>query len=352
MKTVDDVFDPARNSLNAIRLVLAATVIVSHSWLVNGLGLPPMVGGTDPGLVAVAGFFAISGYLVTSSRLRSSSLWSYLWHRFLRIYPAFIVALIVVACVFAPLSTIIDPSSDVDWGSAGLYVLSNAGLYLQQITVDHTLINNPFPFVWNVPLWTLFYEAICYLIMGLLVSLTPRRLLGPALVALLAICTSISLSFQIWPGTVVLPILENLTSLGSFFLAGAVLYQYRARVPSSGLLAVIAIALGVLLATVGVFKPLAAIAIAYVMLYAGSRVPLTAIGRSNDISYGMYIYGFPAQQLTMLMLGGAVLPIWLFAIVSVVVAVPLAWLSWLAVEKPALRLRRVWRWPDAIRIAP
>ncbi|KJC63679.1 acyltransferase family protein [Agreia bicolorata] len=352
MKTIDDVFDPARNSLNAIRLLLAASVIVSHSWLVNGLGLPPMVGGTDPGLVAVAGFFAISGYLVTSSRLRASTLRSYLWRRFLRIYPAFIVALVVVAFVLAPLSALIDPSSKVDWGSAGLYVLSNAGLYLRQVTVEHTLINNAFPFVWNVPLWTLFYEAICYLIVGVLVSLVPRRMLGVALVALLAVCTALSMSFHLWPGFMILPILENLASLGSFFCAGALLYIYRTRVPSSGLLVAVAIVLALLLATLGLFKPLAAVAMAYGVLYAGSRLPLTGVGRRNDISYGMYIYGFPTQQLLILVLGGAMLPVWLFAIASVAATIPLAWLSWLGVEKPALRLRRRDRRPDSIRVAP
>jgi len=352
MKTIEDVFDPARNSLNAIRLLLAATVIVSHSWLVNGMGLPPMVGGTDPGLVAVAGFFAISGYLVTSSRLRASSLRSYLWRRFLRIYPAFITALVVVAFVFAPLSALIDPSSQVNWGSAGLYVLSNAGLFLRQVTVEHTLINNAFPFVWNVPLWTLFYEAGWYLFVGVLVSFMPRRLLNLAWIALLAICTTLSLIFHLWPGFIVFPILDNMASLGSFFCAGALLFAYRTRIPSSPLIAAIAVVLAVLLCSLGVFKPLAAVAVAYLVFYAGSHLPFTGVGRRNDISYGMYIYGFPIQQLLILVLGGAALPLWLFALSSVAATVPLAWLSWLAVEKPALRMRRRGRRTHSIRAAP
>ena len=133
MTTVGEAFDPDRNSLNAIRLLLASAVIVSHSWLVNGLGLPPMVGGTDAGLVAVAGFFGISGYLVTASRLRSSSLRAYLWRRFLRIYPAFLVVLAVTAFVFAPLSTLLDGRSTIDWASAAGYVLNNAGLFVRQL---------------------------------------------------------------------------------------------------------------------------------------------------------------------------------------------------------------------------
>lgn len=352
MKSIADVFDPARNSLNALRLIFAATVIVSHSWLVSGLGLPPMLSGTDPGLVAVAGFFAISGYLVTSSRLRSWSLLSYLWRRFLRIYPAFLVALVVVAFVLAPLSTVIYPASQVDLGSAGSYVLSNAGLYIRQVAIDGTLTNNAFPFVWNIPLWTLFYEALCYVVVGVLVSVVPRRMLGSALGALLVASTATSLLFHLWPGQVVLPIVDNAASLASFFAAGALLYIYRS-VPASGALAGVAVALAILLATLGVFKPLAAVPVAYAVLYAGSRLPLHRIGRSNDISYGMYIYGFPVQQLTMLLLGGAaVLPLWLFAIISIVATVPLAWLSWLGVEKPALRLRRLRSGTNKTRVTP
>ncbi|KQR24019.1 hypothetical protein ASF79_01915 [Agreia sp. Leaf335] len=342
MKTIDDVFEPSRNSLNAIRLLLATAVIMSHSWLVNGLGVPPMLNGTDPGLVAVAGFFCISGYLVTSSRLRSRSLVGYLWRRFLRIYPAFVVALIVVALVFAPLSTLVDPRNSVDWESAVTYVLSNAGLFVQQTTIDHTLVDNAFPYVWNIPLWTLFYEALCYVLIGLLVSLIPERLLGASLVVLLVLSTTVSVTFRLWPGTFPAPVLDNFASLASFFLAGSLLYRYREKVPSSVILATLLVALAVVLAIAGLFKPLAAVPIAYAMIYLGSRLPrsFTRIGRRNDISYGMYVYGFPVQQIIILVLGGATLPIWLFAIASVILTVPFAWLSWLAVERPALKLQR------------
>ena len=341
MKTLADVFDPARNSLNAIRLLLAATVIVSHSWLVNGLGVPPMVNGTDPGLVAVAGFFAISGFLVTSSRLREKSLLRYLRRRFLRIYPAFLIVLVVVAFVLAPLSVLIDARNSVEWNSAITYVLSNAGLFVQQTTIDRTLVNNAFPFVWNIPLWTLLYEALCYLLIGLVVSFVPARLLGASIATLLALSTAVSLSFRVWPGAFPSPMLDNAASLGSFFLAGALLFLYGKKMPASGVLVVLFVLLMSVLAIAGIFKPLAAVPGAYVVFFVASRLPrpFTRIGRRNDISYGMYIYGFPVQQLVILVIGGAVLPIWVFAIVCILLTVPFAWLSWFLVEKPALRRR-------------
>lgn len=336
MKTIHGVFDPAHNSLNAIRLVLAVTVIVSHSWLVNGLGAPPMLNGTDPGLVAVAGFFAISGYLVTSSRLRSQSFLSYLWRRFLRIYPAFIAALVVTAFVFAPLSVWLYSPSNVVWSSAVNYVLSNAGLLQQQTVIDHTLINNAFPFVWNVPLWTLFYEAICYVLVGLIVSLVPRRVLARVLAALFVAVTVASAWLHLWPTAYAPPIAVNAVGLASFFFAGAVLFTYAQKIPASGVLATLAVALAVALAAVGLFEPLAAAPIAYALLYAGSVLPLTRFGSRNDVSYGLYIYGFPVQQLVVLVLGGALLPVWLMSLVSIIFTVPLAWASWLAIERPSM----------------
>jgi peptidoglycan/LPS O-acetylase OafA/YrhL len=340
MTTVGEAFDPGRNSLNAIRLVLAAAVIVSHSWLVNGLGLPPMLGGTDAGLVAVAGFFGISGYLVTASRLRSASLREYLWHRFLRIYPAFIAVLVLTAFVFAPLSTLIDGRSTVDWASAGGYVLNNAALFVRQLGIEQTLSNNAYPFVWNLPLWTLFYEAICYLIIGLLVSVVAGHLRGPIVCALLALTTSVSLVFELVPGVLASPVFESAASLASFFLAGSLIRLYRDTIPSKASLAVTAALLAVLFAALGVFSPLAALPVAYLLIYlSGVMTPLNGVGRRNDISYGMYVYGFPVQQGLVLFMGGAAVPIWFFAALAVVVTVPFAWASWLAVESPALRLR-------------
>nr|WP_181035694.1 acyltransferase [Clavibacter michiganensis] len=340
MATIGEAFDPKNNSLNAIRLGLAAAVIVSHSWLVNGLGLPPMVGGTDAGLVAVAGFFGISGYLVSASRLRSSSLRAYLWRRFLRIYPAFVVVLVVTAFVFAPLSTIVDGRSTIDWRGAGEYVLNNAALFVRQLGVPDTLSNNPYPFVWNLPLWTLFYEAICYLVLGLLVSVAAGRFRGPIVAVLLALTTSISLGFELAPGLIASPVLESAVSLGSFFLAGSLIYFYRRTIPSSAVLAGAAVLLAVVCTVLGVFSPLAALPTGYLLLYvSGVMTPLSAVGRRNDISYGMYIYGFPVQQGLVLFLGGLTVPIWAFAVLAVAFTVPFAWASWLAIESPASRLR-------------
>ena len=90
-QTLATAFDPRHNSLNALRLALATLVIVSHAWPIGGFGNDPHIGDLSFGGWAVAGFFAISGFLITSSRLRSSFS-AYLWRRMLRIFPGLWVA--------------------------------------------------------------------------------------------------------------------------------------------------------------------------------------------------------------------------------------------------------------------
>ena len=54
----------------------------------------------------------------------------------------------------------------------------------------------------------------------------------------------------------------------------------------------------------------------------------------------MYIYAFPVQQL-LAVVGLASLPVLLYGVVALAATVPLAVVSWLLVEKPALSLK----WP-------
>jgi hypothetical protein len=59
----------------------------------------------------------------------------------------------------------------------------------------------------------------------------------------------------------------------------------------------------------------------------------------TDLSYGVYIYAFPVQQLLVICGLGMINPI-LFAIIATITTLPLAALSWFLVEKPAMSLKR------------
>ncbi len=101
--TIEQSFSAKRNSLNFLRLVLAIMVVFSHSITVGRFGSEWILGKTTLGTVAVYGFFGISGYLIAGSAARNNA-GRYLWQRFLRIFPAFWICLLVTALLFGTIA--------------------------------------------------------------------------------------------------------------------------------------------------------------------------------------------------------------------------------------------------------
>jgi peptidoglycan/LPS O-acetylase OafA/YrhL len=328
-------FDPRKNSLNAVRLLLAALVIVSHSWPLGGFGRDPQFGELNLGRWSVAGFFAISGYLITSSRDHTGFA-RYLWRRLLRIYPGFLVSLVVVAFVLAPLAAVIGPGHFAS-GDGLSFVWHNAELYVRQKSIGDTLASVPHRHSWNGAMWTLFYEFLCYLGVGAAVSLLPRRVL-PAAVTAAFVVSSVSPHVLELTGRPVPTPVHHLSVLTPFFIAGAVLYLYGRHIPfHAGIAAVSAGALTFIMMT-GIDSNLAALPLAYVCMWLGTVLPLSHIGKRNDLSYGLYIYGFPVQQMLAL-LGGVAFGVAPYIAASILLTVPFAAASWFIVERPAQRLK-------------
>jgi peptidoglycan/LPS O-acetylase OafA/YrhL len=78
--------------------------------------------------------------------------------------------------------------------------------------------------------------------------------------------------------------------------------------------------------------------VAYLVLLAGSSPRLRTVGARRDLSYGLYVYAWPAQKLVLLA-GAAMWPVGTFGLVALALALLLAWASWTWVESPALRLK-------------
>src|SRR6478752_4997220 len=121
------------NALNAVRLLLAVLVVVDHSSMI-GYGAPSRF--TYLGGFAVDAFFAISGYLVTGSRLRTGT-GAFLWRRVIRLMPAYWAALIVTAVLVAPASARMS-HIDYDWIEGAAYVAHNAFLFTLQAGIGAT----------------------------------------------------------------------------------------------------------------------------------------------------------------------------------------------------------------------
>jgi peptidoglycan/LPS O-acetylase OafA/YrhL len=325
--------DPKANSLNAIRLVLAATVIISHSWSIGPYSRTPSHGGFAPGGWAVDAFFVLSGYLITGSRL-NNSLAGYLKRRVLRIYPGFVVCLLSVVLVFAPIGYLHLHHSLHGYLSTSnpplRYLVENLGLKIQLGSVAGTPGGGG---AWAGTLWTLYFEFLCYLIVGIVACWGAFR--RRPVVAALMLAAATAVSFQndhVDHHTDA----SNLIRLLPFFLAGSVVYLLRDRIPCTWWLAAASAAALVIVPDYGPrFLVICALPMTYLMVYLGAVVPV-ALGRRNDISYGIYMYGYPVEQLVgYLHLGHQSA----FIVLSLLGTIPLAVASWFLIEHPAMRWR-------------
>lgn len=351
VRTLATAFDPRHNALDAMRLFLASVVVIDHACAI-GFHEEPHVGRVLLGDIAVDGFFVISGFLVTRSLLRLRSVRRYAWHRFLRIMPGFWVCLAVTAFLVAPVlavlsgrsaTSVFTASTDSSFG----YLVHNAFLHMGQYDIDGLPTGVSAPGVLDGALWTLFYEALCYVILAVLGVLALFRGLRWPLVAATGVAWLLLLDNQIGLG--VGPQLVPRFVL--VFLLGALAYLFADRVPVSGGLALASAAL-TLQACLWLeeYRLVAAIPFAYVCLWAAACFPAKGHLR-YDLSYGLYVYHFPLQQVLIVMGVAGALGKIPFALLSLPLALIPAAASWILVERPAMGFRNA-AWVTRERARP
>jgi len=349
---IGQALDGRNNSFGAIRLAMAALVILSHSFTLGGFGGDPSLRWTGEqthaGTFAVLGFLAISGYAVTKSALRADVM-QFFWRRVLRIFPAYWCTLLVVAGVLAPLVWVIsghglgtyftmDPE-----GPAG-YLAGTWTLLINQWNIyDVFDSTNPFTSV-NGSLWTIVYEWWCYVLIGGLAFvgvLSKGRVIVPALTGLLAV---FQVADIITPGSVggIMPLLADpmVIRLAFVFLCGATLALYADRVPYSHGFGIACLVVVILTLRQGGFFVFGVPAMTYALMWLAVVLPkpFQAVGRETDYSYSMYLWGWPMQQVAAFFgwHHWGYIP---YTAVSLLMAFACAWVSWHLIEGPALSLK-------------
>lgn len=241
--------------------------------------------------------------------------------------PGFWVCLVVTAFLLTP------PFDGWHPRSALRYVTGNWLLFIHQYGIGTTLAQNPHH-AWDGSLWTLYPEALCYVIIGGWLSFAIVRRYSTLTAGLFVFATMYGfLARTGFDGTV-----RQLGHLVPFFMAGVLLRTYRDRVLLNAPGAGIALATVLTLGGLHLVRPFGALPIAYLLLWVAVAAPsrIRRVGSKNDVSYGVYIYAFPIQQI--LVVHGVHRHGYLaMAIASVSLTLPLAWLSWLMVERPSMR---------------
>ncbi len=354
-RSLGEVFDPQNNALNAWRLILATGVIVWHSWPLTGrtISFEPVHQLLRDGWVD--GFFAVSGFLITWSWFKHRRTRDYFIARGLRLLPGLWVCLVVTAFVIAPIAVLIQggSASKLLLSRAPFdYVLGNSAVLLTEHDIAGTPSGIPWLGEWNGSLWTLFWEAMCYTaIAGLgVVGLLRRKWVIPGLLALMIYWSAIlppyapfieappGAEIQLDAATQQLVTSGIAARFGLMFLAGALLYRFRKVIPARWSLVALSIAIVLAASTLPNYRVVGAIPLAYAIIVSGALLRHRRLRLKTDLSYGVYIYAFPIQQL-MVICGLAFLNPVVFAMIAALATLPLAAMSWFVVEKPAIALK-------------
>lgn len=315
-------------------------VVFSHSFTIfTIINHDPLLAVTHGqlqfGVLAVDFFFIISGYLITNSWVYSRGLLDYLKKRVLRIYPGLAGALLF--CVF-----IVGPLGGADISSYfrnpqtyhffKAILMADPAQYLPGV-----FTHNPWRDV-NGPLWTIRYEFGCYLILALLglFGVLKKRLFVLLLLAISIILFQVQVTFN-----VKIPHLApgGFPRLLNYFLAGTTFYLYRDKIVYSPHLFIIC-ALLLLLGSFAGMSVILPICGTYILLYLAYSplISLNHFARWGDFSYGIYLYGWPIQQLLVYYYVNRLTSLSLFFI-SLVLATIIAAISWHVIEAPLLKLK-------------
>ncbi len=327
-----------QNNFDALRLFAAGAVIFSHSFLIaegteSHEPLMLLSGGQSKlGLVGVFIFFAISGFLVTESFETTAAPLRYLAKRALRIFPGLFAALVISAFLIGAIVTRLPLGDYLRHDSVYGYVVGNTLLNLTTHELPGVLfVDNPIGLEIKGSLWTLRYEFMMYL---MVLALGVAGLLDwRALLVLLGLGLA-------YPHVPALAFLDAFGWLLPYFVIGMLLYKLRDRGIFDGRLALLAAAGLALSVPLRQFNELFPVFGGYLVLYIAldRRLPILPATRFGDLSYGLYIYGWPIE-VTLMYASGGRMSWWLLFLTALPLAALAAFLSWRLIEEPMLRLK-------------
>ncbi|MBV6696421.1 acyltransferase [Kitasatospora aureofaciens] len=370
-----ELYSSRSNSFGFLRFLLASSVVLSHLYPIAWGHLDPLwnLSGrqTDIGKMAVVGFFVLSGFMISASGARST-IGRYAWHRALRILPGLWGSILVSALVILPLlyhwqhGTFSGywhhPQGPWNYITGTWNSSISTGWDISGVIAEGRNRGTNFDPGVNGALWSLKYEILCYILVGLMGAAGVLQR-ARKFVPLLALGLSV-LILRDWvdnpilrgiPGdmnsVVYVPFLGAMSvhfviHLVFVFMIGATFQLYGERlVIHDGLALICAAVLGVTLWTGGLFV-FGYPAFAYLLLWLAIRLPgpCQKIGRKRDYSYGIYIYGFTVEQ-ALAMLGYAKHGKPVFLALAMAGTVVLAALSWHLLESPLMKAKNWTPWP-------
>ncbi len=327
------------NCFDLLRYFFALLIVASHFSVLVNSEYSERIAQTGP--IRVKAFFIITGFLVTYSYLRNEhDLRKYLRKRFMRILPAYVVAVILgfIVCMTLTSYSVIDFLSTVEsWKYLGANLLM---LNWLQPSLPGVFESCQMTAV-NGSLWTMKFEVIFYLLLPLFIR-GLRTSAGYYILGALVIAT-----FYIYPRA------PLQLQYFYFFLSGvAILFSldwlaHGHRFRNAFLLSVIVEMLlyipdyDGMLYVYDALRTLEIITFPLILIFVAYNLPIPkALSSLPNVTYGIYLYHFPVVQVivqTGLFRGNVVL----MFIATYVITGIMATLSYLLIERRYMRRRVV-----------
>lgn len=334
------------NNFNFIRVIAAAMVIITHTYVLIGLGtqhdfLYQLSNGEIMiSTLGLRAFFIISGYLIIQSMEKSTSYGSYFKKRILRVFPGLIACILFIILVLGAIYTS-KPIFAYYTSATTWKYLYNISLY-KGVFIIPSVFDDHIIQVINGSIWTLAYEFSYYIMVMVLcaIGIFKRKWIA-GIVFCCFFCLQLLTIYTKVPGKFFYFLiytdlqLDYFSDFGLFFSAGMLMYLYRATFTYTHRVAVLMLLFYICSIAAGVPWVMKYVAIPYLIMYVAflpSYGFITHWGKKTDLSYGIYIYGMPAQQVIIGFVGTSLHPE-LISLLSLVLVLPIAWLSWHLIEK-------------------
>ena len=321
------------NCFDTLRHIAALLVIFSHHHVFMGIPESPILGFVSLGGMSVSIFFSISGFLVTQSYLRTGGYIGFMEKRVRRIFPA------LVACAFLMVFFLAPFYKDhvLNYISSKEAILTLLKIvFLLPGNVTGVFAGYKFVGPMNGTLWTLSIEFMCYILIAAFLSI--NKSWKTPLIVLLSLCfLNVFLSdaektfswYSINTGWII--------SFGLCFSLGSLMSMtidsWNKPKPKIVISLVCLSFLYVLHGSIEILT-VGYLSITFITVALGVSVKDFIVKGRFDISYGIYIYGWPVQQIVANKINAG---LYSSMMLSIIITIMFATASWFLIEKPFTR---------------
>ena len=348
LPSLGDYYGTKKNNFNVLRLILSCVVIFSHSYYIidadNHRELLYLFSHHQItlGSVCVDGFFIISGFLLVASWENSRGLWDFLRRRALRVFPGLTACLLMMIFCVGPIAGV---NIREYFSNPSTYKILRFLLVVPDFhnALPGVFMHNPVSIAVNGSLWTIKYEIYCYVMLALVsfAGIMNKKTGWSVFVFFYVLYNVITPALEMRMGRT-LPFAlspDFIPRLATYFFAGSACYIYRDHIKYSG--GIFALCFFCILMScwkgVNFVFPLL---LPYCFLYFvfSRNINFYGFGKKVDLSYGVYLYAYPVQQLLVQYLGSNIHPWYLFFI-AMIISLFLGLMSWTLVEKRFIVLK-------------